>query len=94
MLQTNVSLICLNLFSLDGISNVFRNITQMRRFPRLRNWAERGVNEAVGEEVGNFGGCVGGLVAGHFGADGVEVHEPALEQALDQFLQSVGGLAI
>ncbi len=71
-----------------------RKVCQWAEFPSLRNRAEGRVDEALGEEVGDFGGCVGGLTAGHFGADGVEVHEPALEQALGQFLQCAGGLAV
>ena len=43
-------------------------------------WPSVGVFELIGEEGG--GGLVeaGGLAAVEFGADGVEIHEPALEQ--------------
>ncbi len=50
-----------------------------RHLPPLRNLAEFGVDEAGGEEVGEGLGEAG-VAAFGLGADGVEVHEPRLEE--------------
>ncbi len=54
--------------------------------PPLRNLAEFGVDEAGGEEVGEGLGEAG-VAAFGLGADGVEVHEPRLEERARHRLQ-------
>lgn len=57
--------------------------------PSLRDWPECGVREGIGEEFGGGGVHVGGLAAIGLGADGVEVHEPGLEERAGHLLQGL-----
>src|SRR5690606_29598192 len=60
----------------------FYNVRQSPCCPPLRDWAEFGVLELTGEQCGGGGIHALGLAAFGLGADGVEVHEPGLEQSL------------
>ena len=62
------------------------NVAKDLRFPPLRDLAQLGVFEGVGEEVGEGLGQAG-IAAFGFGADGVEVHEPRLEEGPRHCLQ-------
>src|SRR5690606_13059431 len=54
--------------------------------PPLRNLPELGIDEAVGEEVGEVG-REAGVAALYLRANGVETHEPRLEERLPHLLQ-------
>src|ERR1043166_8407005 len=67
--------------------NVLRNFAERARAPPVRDRAAGGVLEGGGEEGGGGWVEAGGLAAIEFGADGGEIHEPALEQRPRQSLQ-------
>src|SRR5690554_1061972 len=61
-------------------------VTDRLYLPPLRNLPELGIDQAVGEEVGEVG-REAGVAALHLRADGVETHEPRLEERPRHLLQ-------
>ena len=71
----------------NGIPSQLRDIPQRLHLPPPRYRPQLRVHERVREEGGGGGVHSGGLAAFGFGADGVEVHEPALEERPRHLLQ-------
>src|SRR5581483_9231680 len=65
----------------------FHNLWQRLAIPPLRNLAQRRILERAGEQGGGGGVHTGGLAAFGFGANGIKVHEPGLEDRACHRLQ-------
>ena len=65
---------------IDRITTEDRNVVNFTDSPPFRNVAECRVLKRGAKERGGCGVEVYGLAAIEFGADGVEIHEPTLEQ--------------
>ena len=80
-------------FRRDRVGLTVMTLRQRLDLPPLRNLAEFGVDEAVREEVGEVLGEAG-VAAFGLGADGVEVHEPRLEERPRHRLQRLAHAAV
>src|SRR5690606_2802073 len=68
-------------------------VTDRLYLPPLRNLPELGIHQAVGEEVGEVG-REAWVAALHLRADGVETHEPRLEERPRHLLQRLAHPAV
>src|SRR5690606_13060351 len=68
-------------------------VTDRLYLPPLRNLPELGIHQAVGEEVGEVG-REAGVAALHLRADGIEAHEPRLEERPRHLLQRLAHPAV